>query len=70
MGDNSENIDGAVIMLILNEWQINIQKILTAVPWHGNSVSQNRMYNVRENVMCCRVNLIIFDYINPSCTCA
>jgi len=54
MGDNCESIDGAV--LIVNEWQINMQKELTNVSWHGNSMSQNRLYNVGENVKCCRVN--------------
>lgn len=40
MGDNSESIDGAVIMLILNEWQINIQKILTLC--HGMEIQCHR----------------------------
>ena len=54
MGDNSESVDGAV--LIVSEWQINMQKKLTNVSWHRNSMSRSRMYNAAENVKCCRVN--------------
>jgi len=54
MGDNSESVDGAV--LIVSEWQINMQKKLTNVSWHRNSMSQSRMYNAGENVKCCRGN--------------
>jgi hypothetical protein len=56
MGDNSESLDGAVIMLIVSDWQINVQKKLTNMSWHGNSMSQNRLYNAGKNIKCCRVN--------------
>jgi hypothetical protein len=54
MGDNSECIDGAV--LIVCERQINMEKKLRNVSWHGYSMSKNRMYNAGENVKCCRGN--------------
>jgi len=39
MGDNSESLDGAVIMLIVSDWQINMQKKQTC---HGMEIPCHR----------------------------